>query len=134
MADPTTIDTLTPRQWKALGALLVAPSIRQAAIDAEVPEKTLHNWLKSSKFEAAYRDARREAVRQSTARAQSAASAMVAVLIRIATKDTARDADRISAASKVYDIAFKGVELEDLRNELEQLQALIRERLGDADL
>jgi predicted site-specific integrase-resolvase len=134
MADSMTTDTLTPRQWKALGALLVAPSIRQAAADADVPEKTLHNWLKNGKFEVAYREARREAVRQSTARAQSAASAMVAVMIRIAVKDTARDADRISAASKVYDIAFKGVELEDLRNELEQLQALIRERLSDADL
>lgn len=131
MADLTTTDVLTPRQYKALGSLLASPSIRQAAIDAGIPEKTMYNWLKSPDFDIAYREARRSAFTQATARAQQAAVGAVSVAIKIMVKETARDGDRLEAAKLLYGWARQSIEVEDLRNELEQLQALVRDRIGD---
>ena len=59
MADMAPDDTLTPRQYKAIAALLAAASIRQAAVDADIPEKTIYNWLRDARFQAAYSAARR---------------------------------------------------------------------------
>lgn len=122
MADNAADNELTPRQYKALAALLAAPSVRQAAADAEIPEKTIYNWLRDTRFQGAYRAARREAVQQAIARLQHAAAAAVSVLLMLMAKDTTPAAIRLQAAAKVLDLALQGTQLDDLAARVEQLE------------
>lgn len=129
MADPTTENGLTPRQYKAIAALLATTSIRQAAIEAGVPEKTLHNWKKNPLFNRVYWEALREEWGQTKGRALTVASPMLQVLVRIAVKENARDADRISAASKVLDFATRVIELDDLEARMAAMEARFEQKL-----
>ena len=122
MAYDTPTDELSPRQYKALSAMLESSSIRQAAAAAGIPEKTLYNWKKEPAFERAYWDALREKWAHTKGVALTVANPMLMVLVRVASKETARDADRISAASKVLDIALKVIELDDMEQRLKQLE------------
>ena len=122
MADMAPDDTLTPRQYKAIAALLAAASIRQAAVDADIPEKTIYNWLRDARFQAAYSAARREAVQQAIARLQRSATAAVSVLLMLMAKDTTPAAVRLQAAGKVLDLALQGVTVDDLIARIEALE------------
>lgn len=130
MADEPIADKLSVAQHKAVLALLSEPTIRKAAAVAGVKERTVYNWLRTAAFADEYRVARREAMQQAIARLQqySGQAAATLVLLMASTKP---DAIRLRAALGVLEIAIKGTEIEDLRNELEQLQALIRDRMGD---
>ena len=123
MADNATSDTLSAKQHRALGALLSEPSIRQAAIVAAVPEKTLHNWLKNADFDAAYRAARRDSVAQATARLQYASSAAVTVLCQLMARDTVHASIRLGAAKTILELAIKAIELDDLAARIDAMEA-----------
>lgn len=122
MAEIAIMDVLSPRQYRALGALLSAPSVRQAAIEASIPEKTLYNWLRDDDFSAAYRQARRDATQQAIALLQGYSSAAARTLVTLMASGNPA-AVRLAAASKVIDLAMKSVELEDLQQRLEALEA-----------
>lgn len=115
-------DNLTPRQSKALVALLREPTIRAAAAACKIPEKTLYNWLSDSAFEAAYRRARREAVRQAVARLQQVSVHAVTVLLQLMADPKVVPSTRMGAASKVLDLAIRAVELEDLEARIAALE------------
>ena len=114
---------LTPKQQKALAALLAEPTIPAAAAKLGMGESTLHKWLKDPAFGDAYREARREAVGQAIARLQHVSSAAVSVLMQVAADKSAPASARVSAASKILDMALRAVELEDLENRLSALEA-----------
>lgn len=130
MADIEAHDTLTPPQHKAIAALLTEPTVRKAAEVAGVKERTVYNWLKQSAFQAEYRVARSAAVQQAIARLQQFSGSAAATLVSLMASGNPAPI-RLAAASKVIDLAVKTVELEDLRDELERLRAMIRDRLGD---
>jgi AraC-like DNA-binding protein len=118
------VEQLTPDQDLALGALLSEPTIKQAAAVVGVSERQLHRWLKDDAFSEAYRAARRAAVQQATARLQQASTKAVGVLVGL-MDDTAIPAPvRLSAASKVLEMAVKAVELDDLDARLKALEAI----------
>ena len=113
---------LTPKQQKALAALLTEPTILAAAAKVGVNERTLHRWLEEPAFAVAYRTARREAVRQAVARLQQVSTHAVTVLVTVmASKDTP-PATRVAAAKTVLETAIKAVELEDLAARIEALE------------
>jgi len=66
---------ISPRQQRAIAALLSEPRIQDAAATAGVGERTLRRWLRQPNFSRAYLECRREAVGQATARLQQAAEA-----------------------------------------------------------
>jgi hypothetical protein len=115
---------LTTKQHKAIAALLSEPTIKQAAEAARIGERTLHTWLGEPAFDSAYRKARRAAVAQATAQLQRASAEAVAVLTQIMNNATNKAADRISAASKVLDMAIKAVELDDLDARISALEEM----------
>jgi hypothetical protein len=129
MADNTTSDKLNARQHRAISGLLSEPSIRQAAKAADVPEKTLFNWLKEPAFDAAYRAARRDSVQQATARLQFATSAAVSVLCQLMTRDTVHASIRLSAAKTILELSFKSIEIDDLAARLEALEQAHEQKL-----
>src|SRR3712207_2959269 len=74
---------LTPKQEKAITALLAQPTIEKAAAAVGVNPASIYRWLAESAFEAAYRAARREAVSQAIARLQQVSTHAVTVLVNV---------------------------------------------------
>jgi hypothetical protein len=129
MADNQANDKLSAKQHRAISGLLSEPSIRQAAKVADVPEKTLYNWLKRSDFATAYRTARRDSVQQATARLQYASSAAVSVLCQLMVKETVHASIRLSAAKTILELSIKTLEIDDLAARLEALEKAHEQKL-----
>ncbi len=113
---------LTPKQEKAVSALLTQPTIEAAAAAVGVNAATVHRWLAEAAFSAAYRAARREAVGQAIARLQQVSGGAVAVLAQVAADKQAPASSRVAAASKLLDLAIKAVELEDIQARIQALE------------
>lgn len=121
MAANGTTDKLSARQHKALMALMSEPTIAKAAEKAEVPERTLYNWLREPDFDAAYRSARRMALQQAIAQAQQHSGALMRRLLYLAL-NARSEAVQLGAIAKAFEISIKAVELEDLAARLEALE------------
>ena len=73
-------EKLSRNQERAISALLVHPTMTQAADAAGIGEVTLWRWLRIPTFKEQYRLARREAVSQAVGQLQAACSAAVVAL------------------------------------------------------
>jgi len=113
---------LTPKQEKALSALLTEPTILAAAKKVGVGERTLHTWLGEDAFAAAYRNARRAAVSQAVTRLQQVSSGAVAVLVNVMADKDNPAGTRVNAAKTVLEFSFRAVELEDLAERIAALE------------
>ena len=122
-------DNLTPKQMRAMLAMLEHPTLRDAAAAVRVGESTLYRWAQIPAFKAAYMDARREAVRQSIAHLQNATGEAVTCLRNVMNRATASDSAKVSAARAVLELALKSVEIEDLTERVKQLEALMESKM-----
>jgi uncharacterized protein with ATP-grasp and redox domains len=130
MSDIPADDTLSPTQHNALYALLTEPTIRQAAKAADVSERQVYRWLKTPAFADEYRAVRRAAMQQAIARLQQFSGHAAATLVQLMAVSNPA-AVRLAAAAKVLEFGIKGTEIEDLRDEIERLYALVREQMTD---
>lgn len=113
---------MTPRQQKALAALLTSPSKAAAAKAAGIAPRTLRNYLASQEFQAAYRDAFGNMVEDATRQAQQAISPALSTLREVA-EDREEDAQaRISAARAILSHGIKLTETTDILNRLAELE------------
>lgn len=113
---------ITPRQERAVVALVQQPTIREAAELLKVNEVTVYRWLRDRNFQAAYRRARLEAVRQATARLQQACGQAVQTLVDVQADFCSSSSARVRAAKAILDLAYKAVEIEDLDERLRALE------------
>jgi hypothetical protein len=113
------------RQDRAIVALLAEPSIEAAAKSAEVSDVTIWRWMKQPEFKSRLRDARRALVEGAIGRLQAAATEAVETLRRNLTCGT--PSVEVKAAATILDQAVRCVELFDLAERVEQLEA----RLGN---
>lgn len=74
-------------------------------------------------FQSEYLLRRRELMSGAISLAQQQAATMVAVQVTIARDTAMPPSVRVSAASNVYDIAHRGLEIEDLAERIGQLSA-----------
>ena len=111
----------TRKREQAIAALLTAPSVAEAAGRAGLGEATLRRWLREPGFAAAYRAARRHTLEPVVGRLQQAASAAVETLERNLAAQA--ESVQVRAAQLVLEQAFKGVELMDLAERVEALEA-----------
>ena len=109
------------RQERAIVALLAEPSIEAAAQTAEVSDVTIWRWMKQPEFRAKLRDARRAVVEGAIGRLQAAATEAVDTLRRNLTCGT--PSFEVRAAATILDQAIKAVELFDVVERVEQLEA-----------
>ena len=114
-------EKLSRNQKRAISALLVHPTMTQAAESAGIGEVTLWRWLRIPTFKEQYRLARREAVRPGRGTTPGGLQR------RRGGADVFRDVNcpasaRVSAARTVLELALKGVELEDLVVRVEELE------------
>jgi hypothetical protein len=115
---------LTPKQERAVCALLRHGSIRKAAPAVPVNEKTLRLWLKQPAFVTAYREARRQAVEAALGLLQRDAVRAARALRR--NLRCGKPGDEIRAALGILGTAVKAVELLDMEERL----AALEERLA----
>src|SRR3712207_7897389 len=113
---------LTPKQEKAITALLAQPTIEKAAAAISVNPASIYRWLAEPGFEAAYRAARREAVGQAIACLQQVSTHAVTVLVTVMANTSTPPATRVAAAKTVLETAIKAVEVEDLAARLDTLE------------
>lgn len=113
---------MTPRQQKALAALLTSPSKAAAANAAGIAPRTLRDYLADPEFQAAYRDAFGNMVEDATRQAQQAISPAMSTLREI-VEDREEDAQaRISAARAILSHGLKLIETTDILNRLQELE------------
>jgi hypothetical protein len=116
-------EKLSRKQEALIAALLLAPTLADAAHTAGIGEVTAWRWLKEPTFQTAYREARRAVVQQAITKAQRATGTAVETLVTIMQDVNAPASARVSAAKTVLDISVKAVELEDLEQRLAALEA-----------
>ncbi|HXP86861.1 MAG TPA: hypothetical protein VN841_19185 [Bryobacteraceae bacterium] len=112
---------------QAIAALLTRPSIEDAARVAGVGEKTLRRWIQEPEFKARYLRARRESVQQALARIQQATSAAGTTILKLMTDPSVPATVRLRAAECVFDLAVKGVEIEDIEVRVSELERAAQE-------
>lgn len=96
-----TNDELTPKQERALLALLESGEIKKAAEQAEVGEATLHRWLALPAFVERYREARAALVEAALARLENCADVAINTLRAICEDKSAPATAKIAAARAI---------------------------------
>ena len=113
------------KQDKAILALLTESIVEAAARSADVAPATIWRWSQQPEFKSRLRDARRAVVEGAIGRLQQAAAEAVETLRRNLTCGT--PSVEVRAATAILDQAIKAVELFDVVERVEHLEA----RLGD---
>jgi hypothetical protein len=114
---------VTPRQEKAIAALINETTVPRAATAAGVGQRTLHRWLREPAFAAEYRRCRREAFSQAIALTQRYASLAVTTLAKVMDDPAAPHTAKVSAASAMLKFGREGIEMDDLAARVEELEA-----------
>ena len=118
---------LTPKQETAIAALVAHSTMKQAAAAASVTEVTLWRWMKQPAFKKAYMEARWNAVQQAITVLQRSCSTAAAVLVKIADQEGIDPRCRVYASRAIFQNAFKGIDLEDHEERLDELEATARD-------
>ena len=118
--DPT--PGLTPRQDKAVEAMLQQPTLARAAAAVGVHERTLRRWLAEPAFRDAVQAARRAAFGQAMGLVQWYASVAVAALVKVVNDPAAPANCRVTAAAVLLKVGREGIELDDLARRVEALE------------
>jgi PilZ domain len=100
--------SLTPKQRRAVDALVTLPSLPAAAKAVRVRERTLRSWLQLPVFQAALRAARRQAVRAAAGRLQQLSGKAVDLLER--HLDCGERAIEIEAALAILQYALQSIQ------------------------
>ena len=116
--------TLTDPQFRAIAALLSAPSIVAAARVAKVPRRTLHHWLRQTSFREVLREARRDVMAQTTTRLQRLSDLAAAALETVIQDQKAPPATRVSAARTALALSYRSLELDDIDERLRNVETL----------
>jgi len=111
------------KREQAIAALLTSKSVEDAARALDLSPNTLLRWLQIPEFRTDYLKVRRESVYQSVARMQQATGAAGITILKIMTDPNAPSAVRLRAAEYVFEIAMKGIELEDIDARLSALES-----------
>lgn len=106
--------------------------MKEAAKKAKVSETTLWRWLQIPAFQSRYRTARRNLVESAIAQLQRDATVAVRVLREVAEDTEAPAAARVTAARTILEQSISAVELTDLMERVEQLEAGAQGRQGKA--
>ena len=121
-------DNLSPAQENAILALIAQTTVAKASEACGVPERTLYNWLDDPHFERAYRKARKLAFRQAISLTQRYAPMAVQTLAKISTDQSAPHAARVSASTALLKFSRESIELDDVVERVEALEADMKER------
>lgn len=118
---------MTPKQQKALLALLTNPTKEKAAAAAGITSKTLRGYLADPEFQTEYKKAFGDLVEDVTRQTQQALSPAVSTLREIVEDGDESTQARISAARSILEYGLKLTEQTDILSRLEELEAAVNE-------
>lgn len=105
---------LTPKQAKALQALLTQPTKAAAAKAAGISVRTLTDYLADPEFQKEYGKAARALVMDATREAQQALSPALQALREIVENPEENSSNRISAARSLLEHGLRLTEFSDI--------------------
>lgn len=122
-AGETDSSTLTPKQQRAVRALLEHKSVGEAASSIGVGERTLFRWLTDPAFKLALSAAESDLLDAATRRLLALQENAIGTFESLLADDSAAsDAVRLRAASAVLDYLLKLRELRDVEHRLTTLE------------
>ena len=127
-ADPVSPADL--RQGRAIVALLASPTIKAAAEEVGIHERTLRDWLKREDFAEAVRVARRQTLAQASTRLVASTTAASDALVAVLEDADAPHASKVAAAKAILEHARGFVELDDALEGMRALERRIDEQKG----
>lgn len=116
-------DGLTPKQVKAVEALLTQPTIQKAAETSGVSYTQLRRWLAETGFSEAYRRARSVLFESTLSGLQSVVSDAVKTLHSIMNDESNAASVRVNAAGKLMEAGFRSRDVMDTEARLAELEA-----------
>lgn len=116
---------LSPRQQRAVMALLSCPSIEQAAKQAGIGARTLHRWLTDPDFQAALTEAEGAAIAEATRRLVGLSDAAITTVASLMLDKGNSPTVRLRAATSVLDYLLRLRELANVEERLAALEAAI---------
>ncbi len=121
-------EKLTPKQEAALLALLDNSTIEAAYKAAGISKATMWRFMQDANFQARYRASRRQLVETAIGQLQKHATTAARVLVNIAEDQRAPASSRVAAAKTILDQSVNAIELMDLQERIERLEALMPEQ------
>ncbi len=118
---------MTPRQDKALQALLTCPTRAAAAKQAGIGESTLRSYMADPEFKAAYRAAFSSMMEEVTRKAQQTIAPALDALADILQDPEENAQARIQAARSVLEYAMKLTERIDITERMDALESMLKE-------
>lgn len=119
---------ITPKQRKAISALLRSPTIEKAAAEAGVGYSTLRRWLKEDdEFRREYERELAGLVRDAAGTAKKALNPAMAVLWKIICSKSEPSTTRIQAARVLTESSLKLTEVTDVLARLDELEKNMEE-------
>ncbi|MCI8524341.1 MAG: hypothetical protein HFF17_00095 [Oscillospiraceae bacterium] len=118
---------MTPKQQKALVALLTQPTKEKAAAAAGITSKTLRNYLDDPEFQAEYRKAFAGLVENATRKVQQTLEPAVAVLKDIMEDSGENGQVRVTAARSVLEYGLRMTEQLDILERIKALEEEVRQ-------
>ncbi len=116
----------TRLQTQAVCALLVSRTIQAAAESCGISSRTLLNWLAEPKFQEKYRSAKNELLEGAVNQLRSAGFDAVHRLHKVVADTDAPLTAAVSAAARLLELLLKSVEIQDLAERLDRLEASMK--------
>jgi len=117
---------LTPVQRRFLNALLVSRSVREAAGQAAIGERTAHRWLREPAFQAELQRLQDETLQQAVRVAVQMLTDALQTLAGVMNDQSVTPAVRVSAAKAILESGIRFTEVVTLAERIAELEA----RLG----
>jgi transposase-like protein len=122
--ESTVAENLPPGQVAFLGYLLRGASIRAAAKEIGIGERTARRWVATDRFRKALRAAEQAAVEDTVRRLTASGDLAVSTLQRLCSPDNPATVSR-AAAADLLSIAPRLRAMSDLEERLRELEALV---------
>lgn len=116
---------LTPKQQKALACLLTEATMEGAAKAAKISKVTLYEWLKQPEFKNALDDARHLLFGDGLATLKAAMTEGIEALRAALNDPEATVANKITAATKLIELALRSHETMEVEARLQALESKV---------
>lgn len=103
-------------------ALISEPSITKAIEKSGIAKNTAYRYLKDRNFLSEYQKLRQDMIGRTTSLLLQASGRAVEVLYEVADYTEKSPYARVQAAKTILEMAYRGMELEDLQTRIEKLE------------
>ncbi len=117
---------MTPKQRKALAALLIEPTQKKAAEAAGISENTMRNYLADPEFQMEYQDQLSGIVKSAADQARRLLSPAMDCLLEVMQDKSQRADVRVQASRAALEYGPKVVNMADYDRRISELEAEIK--------